>query len=89
MSNAIAELLNAPGVEVTANRCGPLTWQEGKSRGFALSQQCKTILVAGDSPNDFAMQFLTPMTVASGSVSPKTPDMKRFALEATKTKQQR
>ena len=91
MSNAIGELLNTPGVEVTANRRGPLTWQEGKVEGFRLfhSNDAKPFLVAGDSPNDFAMQFLTPMTVASGFVSPKIPNMRQSALKPPKTKQQR
>ena len=86
VSNAIAELLNAPGVEVTANRCGPLTWQEGKVEGFRLfhSSDAKPFLVAGDSPNDFAMQFLTPHDCGLRVRIAKDPRHEAVRLEATK-----
>ena len=61
-SERLASLMRNPETQVTAERCGPLTWQEGKVEGFRLfhSEEAKPFLVAGDSPNDFAMQFLTP-----------------------------
>ena len=61
-SDRLEALMRNPETEVTAERCGPLTWQEGKVEGFRLfhSAEAKPFLVAGDSPNDFAMQFLTP-----------------------------
>ena len=85
MSNAIAELLNTPGVEVTANRCGPLTWQEGKVEGFRLfhSNDAKPFLVAGDSPNDFAMQFLTPHDCGLRVRIAKDPKHEAVRLKAT------
>ena len=61
-SDALEDLLKAPGTVMTANRNGPLTWQEGKAEAFRIfnPEPAKPFLVAGDSPNDFAMQFLTP-----------------------------
>jgi phosphoserine phosphatase len=61
-SETLGSLLHNPNVIVTDQRCGPLTWQEGKVEGFRLfhSEDDRPFLVAGDSPNDFAMQFLTP-----------------------------
>ncbi len=86
MSAAIEELLNKPGLKVTANRCGPLTWQEGKVKGFRLyhSSDAKPFLVAGDSPNDFAMQFLTPHDCGLRIRIAKDPKHEALRLQATK-----
>lgn len=61
-SGALETLLKTPETVMTANRHGPLTWQEGKANAFRIFNPApaRPFLVAGDSPNDFAMQFLTP-----------------------------
>lgn len=89
--DTLIELLHNPNVSVTAKRCGPLTWQEGKVEGFRLfhSQDDRPFLVAGDSPNDFAMQFLTPHTCGVRVRIAKDVSHEAKRLEATQDRAKR
>ena len=90
-SEQLKQLLHDPNVIVTAQRCGPLTWQEGKVEGFRLfhAEDDRPFLVAGDSPNDFAMQFLTPHLSGLRVRIAKDASHEAKRLESTKERAKR